>query len=165
MTLGSLWQLLALKTRWWMAGGTVCVLAGSGLGLLQFSTFLGDGRSDPLLLLPSLVLSLGGGYAVLFPGISVSRQGVKLYRDWRHHPPAAKVLWVLSLAVAIGGLAACILSGLANPLLPGQLVWLFTGIYLVLAGWSSALLGQAAVVRAKAPSMAGDPAGATAPGR
>ena len=165
MTLGSLWQLLALKTRWWMAGGTVCVLAGSCLGLLQFSTFLGDGRSDPLLLLPSLVLSLGGGYAVLFPGISVSRQGVRLYRDWRHHPPAAKVLWVLSLAVALGGLVACILSGLANPLLPGQLVWLFTGIYLVLAGWSSALLGQAAVLRAAAPGPAGVPAGATAPSR
>ncbi|WP_350006119.1 hypothetical protein [Pseudarthrobacter sp. WHRI 8279] len=164
MTLGSLWQLLALKTRWWMAGGTACVLAGSGLGMLQFSSVLGDGRSDPLLQLPSLVLSLGGGYAVLFPGISISRQGVRLYRDWRYHPPAAKVLWVLSLAVALGGLVACILAGLANPLLPGQLVWLFTGIYLVLAGWSSALLGQAAAFRA-APGLAADPAGATAPGR
>ena len=161
MTLGSLWWLLALKTRWWMAGGTVCVLAGSGLGLLLLS----DGRSDPLLQLPSLVLSLGGGYAVLFPGISVSREGVRLYRDWRHHPPAAKLLWVLSLAVALGGLVACILAGLANPLLPGQLVWLFTGIYLALAGWSSALLGQAAVLRAAAPGPAGVPAGATAPGR
>ena len=148
-----------------MAGGTACVLAGSGLGLLQFSSFLGDGRSDPLLQLPSLVLSLGGGYAVLFPGISVSREGVRLYRDWRHHPPAAKVLWVLSLAVALGGLVACILAGLANPLLPGQLVWLFTGIYLALAGWSSALLGQAAVLRAAAPGPAGVPAGATARGR
>ena len=148
-----------------MAGGTACVLAGSGLGLLQFSSFLGDGRSDPLLQLPSLVLSLGGGYAALFPGISVSREGVRLYRDRRHHPPAAKALWVLSLAVALGGLVACILAGLANPLLPGQLVWLFTGIYLALAGWSSALLGQAAVLRAAAPGLAGDPAGATAPGR
>ena len=161
MTLGSLWQLLALKSRWWMGGGTACVLAGAGLGLLQFSSFLADGHSDPLLQLPSLVLSLGGGYAVLFPGISVSCEGVRLYRDWRHHPPAAKVLWVLSLAVALGGLVACILAGLANPLLPGQLVWLFTGIYLALAGWSSALLGQAAVLRAPA----GVPAGATAPSR
>ena len=165
MTLGSLWQSIALKTRWWMTGGTVSVLAGSALGLLQLSRFLEDGRSGPLLLLPSLVLSLGGGYAVLFPGISVSRPGVRLYRDWPHHPRSGKALWILSLAVALFGLAACVLAGLADPLIPGQLVWLFMGIYLALAGWSSALLGQAAVLRAGSPRMEGDPARATAPGR
>lgn len=165
MTLGSLWQLIALKTRRWMTGGSVSVLAGSALGLLQLSAFLEDGRSDPLLLLPTLVLSLGGGYAVLFPGISVSSPGVRLYRDWRHHPRAGKVLWILSLAVAVGGLAACIISGLANPFLPGQLVWLFMGTYLALAGWSSALMGQAAVLRDGSPGVESDPARATVPSR
>ena len=148
-----------------MTGGTVSVLAGSVLGLLQLSTFLEDGRSNPLLLLPSLVLSLGGGYAVLFPGLSVSSPGARLYRDWRHHPRAGKVLWILSLAVALAGLVACIISGLANPLLPGQLVWLAMGIYLALAGWSSALLGTAAVLRDGSPGTENDAARATAPSR
>lgn len=134
-----------------MSCGTVSVLAGSALGLVQLSAFLEVSRPEPLLLLPSLVLSLGGGYAVLFPGVSVSRTGVRLYRDWRLHPRAGKAIWILLLAVALAGLAACVLSGLANPAVPGLLVWLFTGIYLVLAGWASALLGQAALLRSHSP--------------
>ncbi|PNI10394.1 hypothetical protein CXX84_02705 [Arthrobacter sp. AFG7.2] len=157
--------MLALKTKRWMTGGTVSVLAGSALGLLQLSRFLEDDRSEPLLLLPSLVLSLGGGYAVLFPGISVSSPGVRLYRDWQHHPRAGKVLWILSLAVALSGLAACVAAGFENPLIPGQLVWLFMGIYLAIAGWSSALLGQAAVLRSSSPDRRSEPARATVPSR
>jgi hypothetical protein len=147
MTLGSLWQLLAPKTRRWMAGGTVCVLAGTGLGLSSLSTFLRDGQSGPLLLLPSLALSLGGGYAVLFPGIGTSGNGIRIFRDWRNHPRAGRILWILSLATAAAGLATCIVAGAANPLAPGLLVWLFMGLYLSLAGWASALMGAAAASR------------------
>ena len=163
MTLGSLWQLLARKTRTWMIGGTVCVLAGSAVGLLSLAAFLDSGQSEPLLLLPSLTLSLGGGYAVLFPGIGVSPGGVRIHRDWRQHPRTGQVLWVLSLAVAVAGLVTCIVSGASNPMAPGLLVWLFMGIYLVLTGWASALMGAAEVLRQKeAPDK---PLEATAAGR
>jgi hypothetical protein len=141
MTLGSLWQLLDLRTKRWMVGGTVSVLAGTCVGLVSWSAFLDSGRSDPLLLLPSLGLSLGGGYAVLFPGIGVNRNGLHVFRDWHRHPQAGKVLWVLSLAVAAGGLVTCIVAGTANPLAPGLLVWLFMGLYLASAGWAAAIMG------------------------
>jgi hypothetical protein len=147
MTLGSLWQLLARKTKRWMIGGTACVLAGTVAGVLILPAFVGSGGSGPLLLLPSLTLCLGGGYAVLFPGIAVSRTGVRIHRDWLRHPRAGQVLWVLSLAVAVAGLVACIVSGLSSPLAPGLLVWVFMGIYLVLTGWASALMGAAEVLR------------------
>lgn len=141
MTLGSLWQLLDLTTKRWMVGGTVSVLAGTGLGVASFPGFVESGRSDPLLLLPSLALCLGGGYAVLFPAISVGRNRLRVFRDWRRHPRAGKVFWVLSLAIAVGGLAACVGAGTANPLAPGLLVWLFMGPYLASAGWASAMMG------------------------
>lgn len=141
MTLGSLWQLLDLRTKRWMTGGTVSVLAGTGLGLASLSAFLASGRSDPLLLLPPLALSLGGGYAVLFPGISVNRNGLHIIRDWHQHSRSGKVLWVLSLAIAAGGLGTCVIAAIANPLAPGLLVWLFMGLYLASAGWASAMMG------------------------
>lgn len=147
MTLGSLWQLLAPKTRRWMAGGTISVLAGTGLGLASLSGFLHDGQSEPLLLLPSLALSLGGGYAVLFPGIGTSGNGVRILRNWRKHPLTGRILWILSVATAAAGLATCIVAGTANPLAPGLLVWLFMGLYLALAGWASAVMGTAAAQR------------------
>lgn len=153
MTLGSLWQLLAPKTRRWMTAGTVSVLAGTGLGLLPLAVFLRDGRSEPLLLLPSLALSLGGGYAVLFPGIGTGTSRVRIARDWRKHPRSGRLLWVLSLATAVAGLATCIAAGAANPLAPGLLVWLFMGLYLALAGWASALMGTAATQRQAAPPV------------
>lgn len=153
MTLGSLWPLLAPKTRRWMAGGTLCVLAGTGLGLASLTAFLRDGQSEPLLLLPSLALSLGGGYAVLFPGIGTSGGGVRVTRDWRKHPRSGRLLWVLSLATAVTGLATCIAAGTANPLAPGLLVWLFMGLYLGLAGWASALMGTAATQRQAAADV------------
>lgn len=115
-----------------MIGGTLGVLAGTALGLISLSAFLSAGRSNPLLLLPSLALSLGGGYAVLL---------------WRQHPRAARLLWVLSLAVAAAGLATCIAAWAANPQSPNLLVWLFMGIYLALTGWASALMGAAEVLR------------------
>jgi hypothetical protein len=147
MTLGSLWQLLARETKLWMAGGSVSVLAGVVLGLLAVPAFLSAGTSELGLQLPSLVLSLGGGYAVVFPGIRVGRTKLRIYRDWRQHPGTAKVLWILSHAVAVIGLGTCILAGGISPSLPGLLVWMFTGAYLALTGWASALLGMAANVR------------------
>jgi hypothetical protein len=165
MTLGSLWQLLARKTRRSMIGGTLCVLAGTGLGLFSLSAFLGSGRSEPLLLLPSLTLSLGGGYAVLFPGIGVSRDGVRIHRDWGRHPRTGQVLWILSLAVAVAGLLTCIVAGTSSPLAPGLLVWLFMGLYLVLTGWSSALMGAAELLRQGAGTQPDTQLDVTAPGR
>ncbi len=164
MTLGSLWQLLDLRTKRWMAGGTVSVLAGTGLGLASLSAVLGSGRSDPLLLLPPLALSLGGGYAVLFPGISVNRNGLHIFRDWRRHPPFGKALWILSLAIAAGGLVTCVVAGLANPLAPGLLVWLFMGLYLASAGWASAMMGVGYAVTG-ALNAEPDEARATVPSR
>ncbi|WP_459792042.1 hypothetical protein [Arthrobacter sp. AD-310] len=161
MTLGSLWPLLAPGTRRWMVGGTVCVLAGTGLGIASLAAFLRHGQSEPLLLLPSLALSLGGGYAVLFPGIGTSGDGLRVARDWRQHPRSGRLLWVLSLATAVAGLATCIAAGAVNPLAPGLLVWLFMGLYLVLAGWAAALMGAAATQR----QARRDVPEVTAPGR
>lgn len=155
MTLGSLWQLLDPGTKRWMAGGTASVLAGTGLGLASLSTFVQSGRSDPLLLLPSLALSLGGGYAVLFPGISVNRGQLRVLRDWRQHPRAGKVLWILSLAVATCGLATCIAAGMVSLQAPGLLVWLFMGLYLASAGWASALMGLTVPAAVEAGSRDG----------
>ncbi len=172
MTLGSLWQLLDSRTKRWMAGGTVSVLAGTGVGLVSLSALVESGRSDPLLLLPSLGLSLGGGYAVLFPGISVHRNGLQVIRGWHRHPRAGKALWLLSLAIAAGGLATCVVAGTANPLAPGLLVWLFMGLYLATAGWAAAVMGVGHAVPAEAqavPAEAQDPgpveARATVPSR
>jgi hypothetical protein len=165
MTLGSLWQLLDLRTKRWMVGGTVSVLAGTGAGLVSLPAVLASGRSDPLLLLPSLGLSLGGGYAVLFPGISVNRNGPPIFRDWRRHPRAGKALWVLSLAIAAGGLVTCIVAGLANPLAPGLLVWLFMGLYLASAGWASAMMGVGNAATGEALNAEPDEARATVPNR
>ncbi len=74
-----------------MAGGTLAVLAGTALGLLSLTAFVDSGRSEPLALLPSMALSLGGGYAVLFPGISASRCNVRIHRNWRGHPRTRQV--------------------------------------------------------------------------
>ncbi|WP_411373953.1 hypothetical protein ACLH0K_12840 [Arthrobacter sp. MPF02] len=144
-----------------MAGGTLSVLAGTALGLGSLSAFLRDGQSEPLRLLPSLVMSLGGGYAVLFPAIGISPGGVRIHRNWRRHPRLARVLWMLSLAVAVTGLATCIAAGAANPTAPGLLVWLFMGLYLALAGWASALMGAAELRRQEVQ----DVPTVTAPGR
>jgi hypothetical protein len=155
MTLGSLWQLLARETKGWMVGGTISVLLGVTVGLLAVSAFIANGKSELWLLLPSLILSLGGGYAALFPGLQVDRSKVRIYRDWRQHPRSGKILWILSHAVAAIGLVTCILAGGTSPSMPGLLVWLFMGPYLALVGWASAVLGIAANVRLLEDDAAG----------
>jgi hypothetical protein len=82
MTLGSLWQLLARETKGWMAGGTVSVAVGVALGVPAVAGFLANGESELSLLLPSLAFSLGGGYAVLFPGIRVGECPACRGRAW-----------------------------------------------------------------------------------
>ena len=163
MTLGSLWLLLARRTRLWMAGGTLAVLAGTTLGLLSLASFVDSGTSEPLALLPSMALSLGGGYAVLFPGISASRCNVRIHRNWRGHPRTGRFLWILSLAVAVAGLGTCVAAGTVNPLAPGVLVWMFMGVYLALAGWATAIIGASAAARQDQPEPLR--AGARVPGR
>jgi hypothetical protein len=147
MTLGSLWQLLARETKTWMAGGTLSVLVGVAAGLLAVSGFLANGRSELWLLLSSLAFSLGGGYAVLFPGIRVSQGRLRIFRDWPHHPRSGQFLWLLSHAIAVVGIVTCILAGGISPSMPGLLVWLFMGPYLAVAGWASAVLGMAVNMR------------------
>lgn len=139
--------MLARETKQWMVGGTVSVLVGVAIGVAAVFAFPADGKSDLGLVLPSLGFALGGGYAVLFPGIRVSRQRLHIYRDWRHHPLSGRLLWILSLATSVIGLVTCILAGTTNPSMPGLLVWLFMGPYLALTGWASAVLGMAANVR------------------
>jgi hypothetical protein len=169
MTLGSLWQLLARETKGWMAGGTVSVVVGVAVGIPAVTGFLANGESELSLLLPSLAFSLGGGYAVLFPGIRVGHSALHILRDWKQHPLSGKVLWILSHGVAATGLVACILAGGGNPTLPGLLVWLFMGPYLALTGWATAVLGMAANVRSAASGPgrtgSGQAAGAKAPGQ
>jgi len=153
MTLGSLWQLFERETKGWMVGGTVAVLAGVALGLApaigsEALGIPGDGQAGLELLLPSLFLALGGGYAVLFPGLQVGGGRVRLVRDWKLSPLSGRLLWALSLATAVAGLAACILAGATDPAYTGLLVWLFMGPYLALTGWAAALLGVAANIRA-----------------
>lgn len=148
-----------------MVGGTVSVLAGTGLGVASLPGFVEGGSPAPLLLLPSLALCLGGGYAVLFPAISVGRNGLRVFRDWRRHPRAGKVLWVLSLAIAVAGLAACVVAGTANPMAPGLLVWLFMGLYLASAGWASAVMGLGNEATGDTLNEAPAEARATAPSR
>jgi hypothetical protein len=143
MTLGSLWQLFARKTKGWMVGGTAAVLAGVALG---FAPALGfpDGNDKNLeLLLPSLFLSLGGGYAVLFPGVQAGGSDVHLLRDWKLLPRCGRFLWILSLAAGTLGLLGCILAAVTHAALPGALVWLFMGPYLALTGWAAGLVGVA----------------------
>lgn len=169
MTLGSLWQLFARETKGWMVGGTASVLAGVAVGVPAVTGFLANGESELSLLLPSLAFSLGGGYAVLFPGIRVGHGTLHILRDWKRHPLSGKVLWILSHSVAVTGLVACILAGGGDPTLPGLLVWLFMGPYLALAGWATAVLGMAANVRLTAAEPgrkdSGQAAGARAPGQ
>jgi len=170
MTLGSLWYLFARETKGWMVGGTLSVLLGVAIGLAAVSAFLAGGEAELGLLLPSLVFALGGGYAVLFPGIRVSRSGVQIHRDWKKHPLSGRLLWGSSLAIAVTGLVTCIVAGGTNPSMPGLLVWLFMGPYLALAGWAAAVLGMAANVRladgGNGPDdAAGQPAETRAPGR
>lgn len=152
MTLGSLWLLFARETQCWLVGGTVSVLAGVAIGLapaigFQPAGFPGGGEAPLELLLPSLFLSLGGGYAVLFPGIRVGRGKVRIVRDWKLYPVSGRLLWVLAHATAVIGLVACILAAATHPAVPGLMVWLFMGPYLALTGWAAALLGMATNVR------------------
>ncbi|WP_426987315.1 hypothetical protein [Pseudarthrobacter sp. Y6] len=150
MTLGSLWPLFARETQVLLVAGTVSVLAGVAIGLAPAIGFqpAGGGGEAPLeLLLPSLFLSLGGGYAVLFPGIRVGRGKVHIVRDWKLYPVSGRLLWILAHATAVIGLVACVLAAATNPAVPGLLVWLFMGPYLALTGWAAALLGMAANVR------------------
>lgn len=161
MTLGSLWQFIARETKGWMVGGTVAVLAGVAIGLAPAMGYPGGrfpvgvlpeggfpGQDANLeILLPSLFLSLGGGYAVLFPGVRVSRATLHIVRDWKLYPLSGRLLWILAHVTAVTGLAVCILAGATSPGVPGLLVWLFTGIYLALAGWAAALMGTAANIR------------------
>ena len=165
MTLGSLWQLLARETKGWMAGGTVSVAVGVAVGVPAITGFLANGESELSLLLSSLVFSLGGGYAVLFPGIRVGHSTVHVLRDWKQHPLSGKVLWILSHGVAVTGLVACILAGGGDPTLPGLLVWLFMGPYLALTGWAAAVLGMAANVRLAADGPGRTDAGQAADAR
>jgi hypothetical protein len=154
MTLGSLWQLFERETKGWMVGGTVAVLAGVTIGLAP-TLGLGEGgfadagssaQASNELLLPSLFLSLGGGYAVLFPGLRAGGD-VHLLRDWKASPLSGRLLWALSLATATAGLMACILAAATHSAVPVALVWLFMGPFLALSGWACALMGTAAAVR------------------
>jgi len=147
MTLGSLWQLFARETKGWMVGGTVAVLAGVALGVGPAMGYAGGGDTGLEVLLPSLFLCLGGGYAVLFPGVRVSRITLHIVRDWKFYPPSSRMLWILAHVTAVTGLAICILAANTSLGVPGLLVWLFTGPYLVLTGWSAALMGTAANIR------------------
>ncbi len=147
MTLGSLWQLLARETKGWMVGGTVAVLAGVALGVGPALGYGGGGDAGLEFLLPSLFLSLGGGYAVLFPGVRVSRSTLHILRDWKLYPPGGRLLWILAHITAVVGLAVCILSATTSLGVPGLLVWLFTGPYLALTGWAAAIMGTAANIR------------------
>ena len=150
MTLGSLWHLFARGTQIWLVAGSISVLAGVTIGLAPAMGFLpaGSGGEAPLqLLLPSLFLSLGGGYAVLFPGIRVGRGRVRILRDWKLYPVSGRLLWIFAQATAVIGLVACVLAAATNPALPGLMVWLFMGPYLALTGWAAALLGMATNVR------------------
>jgi hypothetical protein len=151
MTLGSLWQLIERETKTWLVGGTVAVLAGVAIGLSPALGFPDSGfpgnEASLEILLPSLFLSLGGGYAVLFPGVRVSRCTLRIVRDWKLYPLSGRLLWILAHVTAVTGLAVCILAGAISPAVPGLLVWLFTGIYLALAGWAAALMGTAANIR------------------
>ena len=148
MTLGSLWQLFARGTQRWLVAGTVSVLAGVAIGLAPAIGLQPAEGGAPLeLLLPSLFLSLGGGYAVLFPGIRVGRGEVRILRDWKLHPVSVRLLWILAQATAAIGLVACILAASTHPEVPGLMVWLFMGPYLALTGWAAALLGMASNVR------------------
>ncbi len=158
MTLGSLWQLFARETKGWMVGGTVAVLAGVALGLAPVLGYPAGGDAALELLLPSLFLSLGGGYAVLFPGVRVSRCTLHIVRDWKLYPLSGRLLWILAHVTAVTGLAVCILTATTGPGVPGLLVWLFTGLYLALAGWAAALMGTAANIR-----LTGSGEGLTAP--
>jgi hypothetical protein len=147
MTLGSLWQLFERETKGWMVGGTVAVLAGVAVGLAPAMGYPGYGDAALEVLLPSLFLCLGGGYAVLFPGVRVSRITLHVVRDWKLYPPSGRVLWILAHVTAVTGLAVCILTATTSPGVPGLLVWLFTGPYLALTGWAAALMGTAANIR------------------
>lgn len=159
MTLGSLWQLFERETKGWMLGGTVAVLAGVTIGLAPtlgsayggsgdggFPVVGFSGRASMELLLPSLFLSLGGGYAVLFPGLRAGAD-VHLVRDWKVSPLSGRLLGALSLATATAGVMACILAAATHSAVPAALVWLFMGPFLALSGWTAALLGTATAVR------------------
>lgn len=147
MTLGSLWQLIARETKGWMVGGTLAVLAGVAVGIAPAQGYAGDGDAGLELLLPSLFLCLGGGYAVLFPGVRVSRGTLRIVRDWKLYPLSGRVLWILAHVTAVTGLAVCLLVATTGPAVPGLLVWLFMGPYLALTGWAAALMGTAANIR------------------
>jgi hypothetical protein len=150
MTLGSLWLLFARETQWWLVGGTVSVLAGVAIGLapaIGLQPAGGDGEASLEFLLPSLFLSLGGGYAVLFPGMRVGRGKVHIVRDWKLYPVSVRLVWILAQAAAAIGLVACIPAATTHPAVPGLMVWLFMGPYLALTGWAAALLGMAMNVR------------------
>lgn len=150
MTLGSLWQLFARGTQVWLVAGSVSVLAGVAIGLgpaIGFQPAGGGGEAPLELLLPSLFLSLGGGYAVLFPGMRVGRGRVHIVRGWKLYPVSVRLLWILAQATAAIGLVACILAAATHPEVPGLMVWLVMGPYLALTGWAAALLGMATNVR------------------
>jgi hypothetical protein len=146
MTLGSLWPLFARETKGWMAGGTAAVLAGVAMGLAPALGYPG-GDAGLEALLPSLFLSLGGGYAVLFPGVRVSRVTLHIVRDWKLYPLSGRLLWILAHVTAVTGLTVCIAAATTGLAVPGLLVWLFTGPYLALTGWAAALMGTAANIR------------------
>lgn len=150
MTLGSLWQLFARETQVWLAGGTIAVLAGVAIGIgpaMGSQTWGGPADAGLELLLPSLFLCLGGGYAALFPGVRVSRVTLHIVRDWKFYPLSGRLFWILAHVTAVTGLAVCIAAATTGMAVPGLLVWLFTGPYLALAGWAAALMGTAANIR------------------
>lgn len=113
MTLGSLWHLFARGTQISLLAGSISVLAGVAIGLAPAIGFqpAGGGGAPLELLLPSLFLSLGGGYAVHFPGIRVGRGKVRILRDWKINPVSGRLLWILAHATAAIGLVACVLAG------------------------------------------------------
>ncbi|MGO4186172.1 hypothetical protein [Pseudarthrobacter sp. TAF60_1] len=171
MTLGSLWQLFERATKQWMLGGTAAVLAGVTIGLgptlgfgeagfteagLSTSGVPGGGfpgQPSMELLMASLFLSLGGGYAVLFPGLRAGGD-VHLLRDWKISPLSGRLFWALSFGTATAGLMACVLSATTHSAVPVAFVWLFMGPFLALNGWAAAVMGTAAAVRLADPSDA-----------
>ena len=130
-----------------MVGGTVAVLAGVAVGLVPALDYPATGDTGLEVLLPSLFLCLGGGYAVLFPGVRVSHSTLRIVRDWKTYPRSGRLLWILAHVTAVTGLAVCILAAATGPGAPGVLVWMFTGAYLALSGWAAALMGTAVNIR------------------
>lgn len=155
MTLGSLWGSVPAKTTLWMRVGTAAVVCGLALGVPQV---LDGARGLPLtdtssdwLLMPSLALSLGGGYAVLFPGVRVGRGRVRVLRDWKHQPRCGKCLVAAAATITVLAVVLCLIAAGISARQASLSIFLFLGAYFALIGWTAALLGAAVTSRRPGP--------------